>query len=163
MRKLGMMFGEIIFDVLKVFRCSARPADPHHGWNIRLTRASISSSSMNSPRSACSMPFRTPDRKRASSSSSRSAASFTSSAGSTPSCVAILARRASSSGVNRTSMILQTRRARSPCQAGEEFSFSSAAAPSSKPANSSAALAPANSSAAKPTPASNASPANRGE
>jgi hypothetical protein len=36
-----------------------------------------------------------------------------------PSCVAILARRASSSGVNRTSMNLLTRRACSSCQAWE--------------------------------------------
>src|SRR5260370_15593711 len=35
------------------------------------------------------------------------------------------------SGVNRTSMILQTRRARSLCQAGKEFTSSPAAAPSS--------------------------------
>src|SRR5260370_34644027 len=58
LRKLWRMLGEVIFDVFQVFRRSARPADPHHGWNIRLTRASISSSSINSPRSACSMPFR---------------------------------------------------------------------------------------------------------
>ena len=119
--KLRIVLGEIVLNVFQVLRGGGRPTQPRHWRNIRLTRASISSSSMNSPRSACSIPFLTPARKRASSSSRHSAASFTSSAGSTPSWVAILASFASSSGVNRTSIIAQTRRPGCVCQAGLDF------------------------------------------
>ena len=97
--EIRMILNQKIVYRLQVVGCGPRPSYPHYRCNIRLTRAFISSSSMNSPRSACSIPARTPARNDASSSNRRSAASFTSSWGLTPSRVAIDASRASCSGV----------------------------------------------------------------
>jgi len=66
--------------------------------NICSRRASISSSSMNSPRSAWATPSRTAARNRTSSSSRRKAASFTSRWATVPSLLAICASFASCSG-----------------------------------------------------------------
>ena len=71
---------------------------------MRSMRASISSSSINSCRSACPIPSRTAARNRASCSSKRKAASFTNRSVSVPAWVAIRDNCASCSGVKRTSM-----------------------------------------------------------
>jgi len=65
---MRMVVSEMIADVLQVRGGSWGPADTHfYERNICSRRASISSCSMNSPRSACAMPSRTAARKRASS------------------------------------------------------------------------------------------------
>ena len=65
---------------------------------------------MNSPRSAWAIPSRTAARKRASYSSRRKAASFTSRSASVPSLVAICASCASCSGVKCTSIAFRVRK-----------------------------------------------------
>ena len=51
-RKMGLVFLEIVVDVLQVICSSEGPADAHQDWSIRLMRASISRSSTKSPQSA---------------------------------------------------------------------------------------------------------------
>ena len=41
----------------EIIRGGGRPADAHYGSSMRSMRASISSSSISSPRSACAIPF----------------------------------------------------------------------------------------------------------
>ena len=101
---MRLVFSQVIVDVLQV-RCGGwRPADTHQELSIRSIRASISSSSINSPRSAWAMPSRTAARKRASCSSRRKTASFTSRSVSVPAWLAIWDSCASCSGVKWTSM-----------------------------------------------------------
>jgi hypothetical protein len=54
---MRLVFFQIIIDTLQVCGGYWRPPDTHQELSIRSMRASISSSSMNSSRSACAMPF----------------------------------------------------------------------------------------------------------
>src|ERR1700722_6251857 len=101
---MRFVFFEVVEDVLQV-RCGfGRPANTHQGLSIRSMRASISSSSINSPRSACAMPSRTAARNRAPCSSRRKAPSFTNCSVSVPAWLAIWDNCASCSGVKWTSI-----------------------------------------------------------
>jgi len=51
---MRMIFSQEVMGLLQVERGSSRPSNARYGRNIRRIRASISSSSMNSLRSACS-------------------------------------------------------------------------------------------------------------
>jgi len=61
--KLRVVLLEIGFDALQIVGGGHGPTNAHQGLNIASTRASISSSSINSPRSAAASPFSTAARK----------------------------------------------------------------------------------------------------
>src|ERR1019366_4861563 len=77
-RKVRIVRVEIILDAFQVFGGGNSPTNAHQGFlNMRSMRASISSSSMKSPRSAAAIPLSTAARNRASSSRYRTRTQLT--------------------------------------------------------------------------------------